>query len=131
LTGKYRRGAEAPAGSRFAPGSFWLRGREGDSNISEDPRIDLVEQLVAVAEQAGLTMTQMSLAFVDHHPAVTSTIIGPKTPEQLEPLLESADVVLDADTLDAIDAIVPPGVDAPGIGHFVDNPGMSKSRRRR
>ncbi|MGD9792397.1 MAG: aldo/keto reductase [Acidimicrobiia bacterium] len=130
LTGKYRRGAEAPAGSRFAPGSFWLRGG-GDADISEDPRIDLVEQLVDVAAQAGLTMTQMSLAFVDHHPAVTSTIIGPKTPEQLEPLLEAADVVLDADTLDAIDAIVPPGVDAPGISHFVDNPGMSKSGRRR
>ena len=51
----------------------------------------------------------MALAFVCAHPAVTSAIIGPRTFEQLEGLLEGADVILDDATLDAIDDIIPPG----------------------
>ncbi len=54
-------------------------------------------------------MTHMAIAFTLAHPAVTSTIIGPRTPEQLEDLLAAADVRLGAATLDAIDALVPPG----------------------
>ncbi len=84
-----------------------------------------------VAEKAGLTMTQLGLGFVDAHRAVTSTIIGPKTPEQLDDLLTAADIELDADVLDAIDAIVPPGTDAPGIDHFTGNPALTAARQRR
>jgi hypothetical protein len=63
---------------------------------------------------------------------VTSTIIGPKTMAQLDDLLDAADVALSSDVLDAIDEIVPPGSDAPGIDHFIDNPGLRpKSRRPR
>jgi aryl-alcohol dehydrogenase-like predicted oxidoreductase len=123
LTGKYRRGADAPAGARYSPGSFWARARDGsEMDVTEDPRLDLVEQLYAVATQAGLTMTQLALGFVDRHPAVSSTIIGPKTMVQLDDILTAADVVLDNDTLDAIDKIVPAGTDAPGTDHFADNP---------
>jgi aryl-alcohol dehydrogenase-like predicted oxidoreductase len=129
LTGKYRRGVEAPAGSRFAPGSFWAR-RRGDDG-GEDPRLEVVEQLVVVAEQAGLSMTELALAFVDRHPAVTSTIIGPKSAEQLEPLLAAADLSLDDATLDAIDQIVTPGTDAAGVEHYVDNPAIRTRARRR
>ena len=71
---------------------------------------DLVEALAGVAREAGLSLTHMAMAFSHEHPAVTSTIIGPRTMEQLDDLLASADVRLDADTLDAIDALVPPGV---------------------
>jgi len=70
-----------------------------------------VEQLAAVAEQAGLTMIQLALGFVTAHPGVTSAIIGPRTPEHLHSQLAAADTVLSADVLDAIDAIVAPGVD--------------------
>jgi hypothetical protein len=51
----------------------------------------------------------MAIAFTLAHPAVTSAIIGPRTMEQLEDLLGGADVRLDDATLDAIDAVVPPG----------------------
>jgi aryl-alcohol dehydrogenase-like predicted oxidoreductase len=51
----------------------------------------------------------MAIAFTLAHPAVTSTIIGPRTREQLDDLLAAADVRLDTATLDAIDELVPPG----------------------
>ncbi|WP_431879593.1 aldo/keto reductase [Micromonospora marina] len=74
-------------------------------------RLDAVERLAAVADDAGLTLIQLALGFVTAHPAVTSAIIGPRTPEHLHSQLAAADTVLSADVLDAIDAIVAPGVD--------------------
>jgi aryl-alcohol dehydrogenase-like predicted oxidoreductase len=74
-------------------------------------RLDAVEQLAKVAHEAGLTMIQLALGFVTAHPAVTSAIIGPRTIEHLHSQLAAADTVLPADVLDAIDAIVAPGVD--------------------
>jgi aryl-alcohol dehydrogenase-like predicted oxidoreductase len=129
LTGKYRRDAAPPEGSRFAPGSAWAR-RSG-TDLDTDPRLDLVERLAAVADEAGLSMTQLGLGFVDAHPAISSTIIGPKTPAQLDDLLGAADATLSSDVLDAIDEIVPPGTDAPGTEHYVDNPAMRPAGRRR
>jgi aryl-alcohol dehydrogenase-like predicted oxidoreductase len=132
LTGKYRRGATPPAGSRFSPDNPWARRPDGSTvDASEDPRLDLVERLAGVADKAGLTLTQLSLGFVASHPAVTSTIIGPKGPDQLDDLLGAADVSLDSDSLDAIDDIVGPGQDAPGTEHYVDNPALTPGARRR
>ncbi|MFC0097322.1 aldo/keto reductase [Micromonospora marina] len=74
-------------------------------------RLDAVERLAGVADDAGLTLIQLALGFVTAHPAVTSAIIGPRTPEHLHSQLAAAGTVLSADTLDAIDAIVAPGVD--------------------
>jgi aryl-alcohol dehydrogenase-like predicted oxidoreductase len=78
-------------------------------------RLDAVEQLVKVADEAGLTLIQLALGFVTAHPGVTAAIIGPRTLDHLHSQLAAADTVLSADVLDAIDAIVPPGTDlAPG-----------------
>ncbi|MEV4277437.1 aldo/keto reductase [Actinoplanes xinjiangensis] len=74
-------------------------------------RLAAVEQLVEVADRAGLTLIQLALGFVTAHPGVTSAIIGPRTLEHLHSQLAAADTVLTADVLDAIDAIVPPGLD--------------------
>lgn len=74
-------------------------------------RLDAVEKLAGVADGAGLTMVQLALGFVTNHPAVTSALVGPRTPEHLHAQLAAADTVLPADVLDAIDAIVAPGVD--------------------
>jgi aryl-alcohol dehydrogenase-like predicted oxidoreductase len=74
-------------------------------------RLDAVEQLAKIADEAGLTMIQLALGFVTAHPAVTSAIIGPRTLDHLYAALAAADTVLSADVLDAIDAIVAPGVD--------------------
>ncbi|QFU89337.1 aldo/keto reductase [Amycolatopsis sp. YIM 10] len=74
-------------------------------------KLDAVERLAKVAEQADLTMIQLALGFTTAHPAVTSAIIGPRTPAHLHSQLAAADTVLSADVLDAIDEIVAPGVD--------------------
>ena len=72
-------------------------------------KLEAAEELARLAEEAGLTLIELALAFVLRHPAVTSAIIGPRTMEQLEGQLGAADVELSADVLDAIDEIVPPG----------------------
>jgi aryl-alcohol dehydrogenase-like predicted oxidoreductase len=93
-------------------------------------RFDAVEGLSRVANAAGLSLTHMSLAFVNEHPAITSTIIGPKTMEQLDDLVGGADVTLDSATLDAIDGVVKPGRDMAGITDLTGNPSLSKRERR-
>lgn len=74
-------------------------------------KLDAVERLATVADDAGLTMIQLALGFVTAHRAVTAAIIGPRTPEHLASQLAAADTVLPSEVLDAIDAIVLPGVD--------------------
>jgi aryl-alcohol dehydrogenase-like predicted oxidoreductase len=74
-------------------------------------KLDAVEQLVKIAEQAGLTLIQLALGFVAAHPAVTSALLGPRTLEHLSSQLAAADTVLPDDVLDAIDNVVAPGVD--------------------
>jgi len=74
-------------------------------------KLDVVEQLAKLTAEGGLTMIQLALGFVTSHPGVTTAIIGPRTMDHLESQLAAADTVLSADVLDAIDAIVAPGVD--------------------
>ena len=68
-----------------------------------------MEELAAIADGAGISMTHMAVSFTLAHPAVTSAIVGVRTPQQIEELIAGADLRLDEDTLDAIDAVVPPG----------------------
>jgi aryl-alcohol dehydrogenase-like predicted oxidoreductase len=82
-----------------------------DMSLPENQRkLETVEHLATVADDAGLTMIELAIAFVVNHPAVTSAIVGPRTMEQLDSQLPAADVVLDAAVLDRIDEIVKPGV---------------------
>ncbi len=134
LSGKYRRGADVPVGSRvqrirqFNP-------RVADRFDFDRPgnarKLELVEELAVVADKAGVPMTHLATAFAVAHPAVTSAIIGPRTMEQLEDALAAAEVQLDADTLDAIDAIVPPGTVLEGSDRGWDPPWMTPEARRR
>jgi aryl-alcohol dehydrogenase-like predicted oxidoreductase len=78
---------------------------------SNRAKMEAVEQLAKVAEAAGLTMIQLAVGFVTAHPAVTSAIIGPRTMDHMHSQLAAADTVLSTEILDAIDAIVAPGVD--------------------
>jgi aryl-alcohol dehydrogenase-like predicted oxidoreductase len=106
LSGAIREGREITTNrSTFMPARF-------DTTVpSNRAKMDAVEQLATVAEEAGLTLIQLALGFVTAHPAVTSAIIGPRTMDHLHSQLAAADTVLSADVLDAIDAIVAPGVD--------------------
>jgi aryl-alcohol dehydrogenase-like predicted oxidoreductase len=82
-----------------------------DMSLPENQRkLEAVEQLGTVADDAGLSMIELAIAFVVNHPAVTSAIIGPRTMEQLDSQLPAAGVTLDAAVLDRIDEIVTPGV---------------------
>ncbi|WFF00838.1 aldo/keto reductase [Micromonospora sp. WMMD964] len=94
-------------------------------------RLDAVERLATVADEAGLTMIQLALGFVTAHPAVTSAIIGPRTIEHLHSQLAAADTVLSADVLDAIDAIVAPGVDLAAHEKFDAPPALLDPALRR
>ena len=79
--------------------------------FSDERRLDAVEQLIPLAEEAGLPMTHLAMAFAITHPTVTSAIIGPRTMSHLDDLLAGIDVTLTDDILDRIDEIVPPGTD--------------------
>ncbi|MEU4397470.1 aldo/keto reductase [Micromonospora orduensis] len=94
-------------------------------------RLDAVERLAVVADEAGLTMIQLALGFVTAHPAVTSAIIGPRTMEHLRSQLDAADTVLSADVLDAIDGIVAPGVDLAPQEKFDTPPALLDPALRR
>ncbi|WP_432081383.1 aldo/keto reductase [Streptomyces sp. WAC 04229] len=95
-------------------------------------RIDAVEKLAAVADEAGLTMIQLALGFVTAHPAVTAALVGPRTLDHLQAQLAAADTVLSPDVLDAIDAIVAPGTDLAAHEKFDATPALlDPSLRRR
>ena len=105
LTGKWRRDAPPNDTNRQK-----LQPHLYDMTRADNQRkLDLIEALDAIARSAGLSLLQMALAFTVAHPAVSAAILGPRTPEQLDGLLECAEITLDEATLDAIDAIVPAG----------------------
>jgi aryl-alcohol dehydrogenase-like predicted oxidoreductase len=79
------------------------------SSPGNQRKLDVVEELAQLADQAGLTLIELAIAFVINHPAVTAAIIGPRTMEQLESQLPAAEVTLTADILDRIDRLVAPG----------------------
>ncbi|MFG2451851.1 aldo/keto reductase [Streptomyces sp. M41(2017)] len=98
---------------------------------SNRARLDAVEQLAAVADEAGLTLIQLALGFVTAHPAVTSALVGPRTTDHLHAQLAAADTVLSADVLDAIDAIVAPGTDLAAHEKFDTPPALLDPALRR
>ena len=105
LTGKWRQGQEAPQSTRAER----LPGRYDLSLPANQRKLEATEALAGLADESGLTLIEMALAFVLGHPAVSAAIIGPRTMEQLESQLGAVDTKLDAAVLDRIDEIVPPG----------------------
>jgi aryl-alcohol dehydrogenase-like predicted oxidoreductase len=127
LSGRWRAGREAPHSTRAErlPGRF-------DLSIPANARkLEAVEALARLAEDAGLTLVQLALAFVLRHPAVTAPIIGPRTMEHLESQLAALDVTLGDDVLDRVDEIVPPGVDVNPADAGYQDPAMAPGARRR
>lgn len=106
LTGRYRTGQQAPTSSRAER----LPGRYDLTTPGSQLKLKAAEALAVLAEESGIPLIHLAIAFVMNHPAVSAPIIGPRTMEQLESQLGAADVRLSADVLDRIDAIVPPGV---------------------
>jgi aryl-alcohol dehydrogenase-like predicted oxidoreductase len=127
LSGRWRKGQDAPGSSRAErlPHRFDL------SLPGNQRKLDAAEELAKLADQAGLSLIHLALAFVIRHPAVTSAIIGPRTMEQLESQLGAEAVELSDEVLDRIDEIVPPGVNLNPADQGWDNPALHSSARRR
>jgi aryl-alcohol dehydrogenase-like predicted oxidoreductase len=127
LSGRYRSDQDLPASHRAEriPARF-------DMSLPGNQRkLEAAEALAGLADEAGMTLIELALAFVIRHPAVTAAIIGPRTMEHLESQLTAADVVLSDDVLDRIDEIVPPGVNLNPADGGWPNPGLDPAARRR
>ena len=105
LTGRWRKGQDAPSSTRAER----LPHRYDLSLPANQRKLDATEALAQLADEAGMSLIHLAIAFVLNHPAVAAAIIGPRTMEQLESQLGAADVKLDQALLDRIDQIVPPG----------------------
>jgi aryl-alcohol dehydrogenase-like predicted oxidoreductase len=99
LTGKYRPGQAPPPDSRAASDSM----SGFIDRLMADPVLEAVQRLRPVAEQAGMTMAQMALAWVLRQPNVASAIVGASRPEQVRANASASGLTLDGQTLAAID----------------------------
>ena len=127
LTGRYRAGRAQPETSRGAaqPGRYEI------CDPGNADKLQAVEALALLAEEAGLSLVHLALAFVLEHPAVTAPIIGPRTFEQLQGQLGAAALRLPPDVLDEIDKIVPPGVTVSSRDTGYQPPSITDAARRR
>jgi aryl-alcohol dehydrogenase-like predicted oxidoreductase len=129
LSGRYRKDADQQA--PFSAARRRLAERFDLSLPANQRKLEAAEALGELAEEAGLSLIELAIAFVLNHPAVTAAIIGPRTMEQLESQLPAADVVLEGVLLDRIDGIVPPGINLnPADGGWA-NPALQPAARRR
>ena len=120
LTGRIRKGQQTD-----------LRRATMFKHISDERRLDAVEQLIPLADQAGLPITHLAMAFAIAHPGVNSAIIGPRTMEQLDDLLAGTEVTLTDEILDRIDEIVPPGIDVSRLDMAYLSPALKQQALRR
>ena len=121
LTGRYRKGRASDA----------HRAQFGFAHLRDERRLDVVEQLIPVAEEAGMPLNHLAMAFAIAHPGVTSAIIGPRTMEHLDSALAGAEVSLSDEILDRIDAVVPPGTDIGRLDAAYDPPAIQQATLRR
>lgn len=105
LSGRWRKdAASAPTSSARPSARFDM------TSPANQRKLDVVEGLAVLAEEHGMSLIEMVIAFVINHPAVTSAIVGPRTMEQLQSYLPAAEISLPAGVLDRIDELVAPGV---------------------
>ena len=120
LTGRVRKGQQNQ-----------LRRAKFFAHLCDERRIDVVEQLIPLADQAGLPMTHLAMAFTIAHPGVTSALIGPRTMGHLDDLLAGIEVTLTDGILDRIDEIVPPGTDVGALDQDYQPPALQRATLRR
>jgi aryl-alcohol dehydrogenase-like predicted oxidoreductase len=120
LTGRVRKGEQND-----------LRRANLFKHLKDERRIDVVEQLVPLAEEAGMPMTHLAMAFTIAHPGVTSALLGARTMEHLDDLIAGFDVRLSDEILDRIDEIVPPGTDVSALDQAYVPPALQETNLRR
>lgn len=126
LSGRWRKDrADTPTSSARPSARFDM------TRPDNQRKLDVVEALAVLADEAGMSLIEMAIAFVLAHPGVTAAIVGPRTMEQLESYLPAAERVLSADVLDRIDEIVPPGVTVnPDDNSYGAHELLASARRR-
>ncbi len=127
LSGLYRKGAELPGSTR----ADRIPQRYDMSLPGNQRKLEAADALGKLADEAGLPLVQLAIAWAINHPAVTSAIIGPRTMEHLESQLPAGELELGEDLLDAIDEIVPPGVNLNPPDSGYQNPALEPDARRR
>ena len=128
LSGRYSSDGESPGASRRAQ---MIPSRYDMSIPANQQKLEAAQRLGALAEEGGMSLIEMALAFVMGHPAVTAPIIGPRTMEQLESQLPALERTLSAELLDRIDEIVPPGLNVNPSDRGWDPPWLADSSLRR
>ncbi len=128
LSGRYGKGGETPAVSRRAQ---MIPGRYDMSDPANQRKLEAAQALGELAEQAGISLIELALAFVTTHPAVSAAIIGPRTAEHLDSQLPALEGMLSADVLDRIDEIVPPGLNVNPAERGWDPPWLADAAQRR
>ena len=103
LSGKYRKGQPLPADSRYTSPNA-MQSRRFTAGV-----YDVVEPLLALAEEKNVPLSQLALAWTVQQPGITSSIVGPRTLEQFEDALKSLDITFTEEDLKRIDAITAPG----------------------
>jgi aryl-alcohol dehydrogenase-like predicted oxidoreductase len=131
LSGKWRKGTEAPTPSAGRGANGMFKKRYDLDDAANAGKLDAADALASLAEDNGLTLVELAIAFVVNHPAVTSAIIGPRTMEQLTTQLPAADITLSAEVLDRIDQIVAPGTTPNPFDSAYVNPALSAESLRR
>jgi aryl-alcohol dehydrogenase-like predicted oxidoreductase len=127
LSGRWRKGAQDLSSRR----SSRIPARYDLTTPENQAKLDAADALAELAEEAGMTLIHMALAFVLQHPAVTSALIGPRTSEHLDSQIGAVDVQLDADLLDRIDTIVKPGTNFAWADAGYEPPGVARAHQRR
>ncbi|HUY71481.1 MAG TPA: aldo/keto reductase [Gaiellaceae bacterium] len=127
LSGRYRKEQELPQSTRAAR----IPWRYDMSIPGNQAKLEAAEALALLAEEAGVELIQMAIAFVLGHRAVTAAIIGPRTAEHLRSQLAGADVVLSDEVLDRIDQIVPPGTNFNPADAGYTPPALERASLRR
>jgi aryl-alcohol dehydrogenase-like predicted oxidoreductase len=121
LTGRHRKGQESDSGrTKYNPGYF-----------ADESKLNAIEQLIPLADEAGLSLAHMAIAFAIAHPGVTSANLGPRTMAQLDDLLAGSEFVLSDEILDRIDAIVAPGTDVGPLHAPYTPPALAQTALRR
>jgi aryl-alcohol dehydrogenase-like predicted oxidoreductase len=127
LSGRYRLGQDVPSSHR----ADRIPARYDLSLPGNQRKLEAADALAELAEEAGISLIELALAFVIRHPAVTAAIIGPRTMEQLESQLPVLERTLSPDVLDRIDEIVAPGVNVKPDERGWDPPWITDSALRR
>jgi aryl-alcohol dehydrogenase-like predicted oxidoreductase len=127
LSGRYRKNSDLPVSNRAQR----LPQRYDLTLPGNQAKLDAADQLGALADDAGISLVHLAIAWVMNHPAVTAPIIGPRTMEQLDSQLGAADVVLTGDVLDQIDKIVPPGTNLTPADRGYEPPALADAALRR